>query len=185
MMHRGAHEQRRQGRRQGQGHDDRNQNRRGGGQCEFLEQAPDHAAHEQQRNERRDQRETDRDHGEADLPGPLDRGLAHAVAGLQVPVNVLHHHDRIVDHKSHGDHDGHQCQIVEAEAHDVHQGETGDQRHTEHGRDDQRCRQLAQEQGHHRHHQQDRDQQGDFHFMQRGADGLCAVDQGLDLYRGR
>jgi hypothetical protein len=46
-----------------------------------------------------------------------------------VAVNVLHHHDRIVDHKAHGDDDRHQGQVVQAEAHHVHQGETGDQRH--------------------------------------------------------
>ncbi|MCY1406668.1 hypothetical protein D9M71_219410 [compost metagenome] len=55
MMHRRAHEQRGQGWRQGQRHHHRNQDGRGGGQGELLEQSPDHAPHEQQRNERRHQ----------------------------------------------------------------------------------------------------------------------------------
>ncbi len=50
-----AHEQGGQGRREGQGDDHRNKDGRGCGQCELLEQSPDHAAHEQQRNERRHQ----------------------------------------------------------------------------------------------------------------------------------
>ncbi|MNF85214.1 hypothetical protein D3C84_676020 [compost metagenome] len=185
VMHRRTHEQRGQGRRQRQGHHHRNQDGRGGGQGEFLEQPTDHAAHEQQRNERRHQREADRHHGEADFTGALDRGFAHTVAGLEMAVDVFHHHDRIVDHKPHGHHDRHQRQVVQAEAHDIHQGKTGDQRHTEHRRHNQRGRQLTQEQRHHRHHQHHSDQQSDFHLMQRGADGLGPVDQHLDLHRGR
>ncbi|MNS95252.1 hypothetical protein D3C72_1295010 [compost metagenome] len=184
MMHGRAHEQRSEGRCQRQRNHHRNHDGGGGGQGEFLEQPADHTAHEQQRNERRHQRETDRHHGKTDLAGALDRRLAHAVAGFQMPVNVLHHHDRIVHHKAHGDHDRHQREVVQAEAHDVHQRKAGDQRHTEHCRHDQRGRQLAQEQRHHRHHQHHSDHQGDFHLVQRGADGLGAVDQHLDLHRG-
>ncbi|MNX62827.1 hypothetical protein D3C86_938040 [compost metagenome] len=185
MVHRRTHEQRGQGWRQGQRDHHRNHDGRGGGQGKFLEQPPDHAAHEQQRNERRHQREADRHHGKTDFPGAFDRRLAHAVAGLQMAVNVFHHHDRIVDHKPHGHHDRHQRQVVQAEAHHIHQGKTGDQRHAEYRRYDQRGRQLTQEQRHHRHHQHDGNQQGNFHFMQGRADGLGAVDQHLDLHRGR
>ncbi|MCY1176326.1 hypothetical protein D9M73_165920 [compost metagenome] len=127
MMHGRAHEQRSEGRCQRQRNHHRNHDGGGGGQGELLEQPADHTAHEQQWNERRHQRETDRYHGKTDLAGALDRRLAHAVAGFQMPVNVLHHHDRIVHHKAHGDHDRHQGQVVQAEAHHIHQRETGDQ----------------------------------------------------------
>jgi len=100
-------------------------------------------------------------------------------------MDVFHHHDRIVHDEADRDDDRHQRQVVQAETEDVHQGETGDQRDTEHRRDNQRRRQLAQEQRHHRDHQQDRDQQGDLDFVQRGANGLRAVDQGFHLHRGR
>ena len=100
-------------------------------------------------------------------------------------VDVLHHHNRIVDHKAHGHHNRHQRQVVQAEPEHVHQGKAGNQRHPQHGRHNQRGRPLAQEQRHDRDHQEHRDQQGDFHFMQRGADGLGPVAQHRDLDRGR
>ncbi len=127
VMHRCPHEQRCQRWRQRQRNHHRNQNGGGGGQGELLEQPADHTAHEQQRNERRHQRKTDRNHGKSDLASAFDRRLAHAVTGLEMPVDVLHHHDRIVHHKAHGDHDRHQGQVVQAEAHHIHQRETGDQ----------------------------------------------------------
>ena len=45
---------------------------------EFAEQPPDHAAHEQQRDEHGDQREADREDGEADLARALQRRLERA-----------------------------------------------------------------------------------------------------------
>ncbi|MFI7801341.1 hypothetical protein PSFL_24390 [Pseudomonas sp. DD1] len=100
-------------------------------------------------------------------------------------MDVLHHHNRIVHHKTHGNHDGHQGQVVQTEAHHIHQGKSGHQRHPQHTGDNQGCRPLAQEQRHHRHHQQHRDQQGDFHFMQRGTNGLGAIRQRADFHRRR
>ena len=100
-------------------------------------------------------------------------------------VDVLHHHNRIVHHKAHRHHNGHQRQVVEAEAQHIHQCETGDQRHAEYRRHNQRGRPLAQKQRHHRNHQQHGDQQGDFHFMQGGANGLGAIAQHRHFDRSR
>ncbi len=181
----GAHEQCRKGWRQGQGDDHRNQDGCRGGQGEFLEQPPDHAAHEQQRNERRHQRETDRHHSKTDFPRALYGGLARALSGFKVAMDVLHHHDSVVHHEPDRDHDGYQCQVVQAEAEQVHHRKAGDQRYPEHRADDQRGRQLAQKQRHDRHHQQHCDHQGQFHFVQRGTNGAGPVVEYRDLNGGR
>ena len=55
--------------------DHRDQNRDGDGHGEFPEQESDHAAHQEERNEDRDQRNRNRQDGEADLAGAVERGL--------------------------------------------------------------------------------------------------------------
>ncbi|MNZ70279.1 hypothetical protein D3C78_886120 [compost metagenome] len=81
-------------------------------------------------------------------------------------MNVLHHHNRVIDDKAHGDDDGHQGQVVQAETEQVHQGKAGNQRHAEHAGNDQGRRPLAQEQRHHPDHQHHCNHQGDLHLMQ-------------------
>ncbi len=122
-----VHEQGAEGRRQGQRHHHRNQDGAGGGEGELLEQPAHHAAHEQQRDKRGDQGKTDRHHGETDFPRALECRFDTAVAGFQVAVDVLHHDDGVIHHEAHGNHDGHQRQVVQAEAEQVHQGEAGHQ----------------------------------------------------------
>ena len=77
---------------------------------------PDHAAHKQQRDEHGDQREGDRDDGEADLAGALQRRLERLLALLDVAHDVLDHDDGIVDHEADGDGEGHQREVVDAVA---------------------------------------------------------------------
>ncbi len=181
----GTHEQGRQRRCQGQRDDDRDQDGRCRRQGKLLEQPPDHAAHEQQRNERGHQREADRHDSKADLPRAFYGRLAHALSGFEMAVDVLDHHDCVVHHEPDCDDDGHQRQVVQAEAEQVHHREAGNQRHPQHRADDQRGRELAQKQCHDRDHQQHRDQQGHFHFMQRGTNGPGAVVEHRHIDRGR
>jgi hypothetical protein len=53
----------------------RDQNRDGDRNSEFPKQESDHAAHQEERNEDRDQRNRNRQDGEADLAGAIERGL--------------------------------------------------------------------------------------------------------------
>jgi len=59
------------------------------GHGELVQQAPNHPAHEQHRDEHRGQREGHGEDGEADLPRPVERRLQRLLAHFQVPGDVL------------------------------------------------------------------------------------------------
>ena len=101
--------------RESQRHEGRDQDGHRQRDREFAEQAPDHVAHEQQRNEHGDQRKGQRDDGEADLLCALERGLQRRLAFLDIARNVFDHHDRVIDHKTGGDGQRHQGEVVDGE----------------------------------------------------------------------
>ncbi|MNO87932.1 hypothetical protein D3C76_793660 [compost metagenome] len=181
MLRQAVHVARGEHRRQGQRGDHGDQDGHRHAEGEFAEQPADDAAHEQQRNERGDQREADGNHREADFRRALQRRLQPRLAALQVAMDVLHHHDGVVDDEADRDDQRHQGQVVEGEAEQVHRREAGAQRHRQHRGDDQGGGQLAQEQPHHHDHQRNGDQQGQFHLVQRGANGSCAVVENFHL----
>ena len=90
---------------------------------EFAEQPAENAAHQQDRNEHRDQRQADRQHGEADFPRAAQRRLQPRHAGFEVARDVLQHDDGVVDHEAGGDGQRHQRQNVEAIAQQIHAAE--------------------------------------------------------------
>ncbi len=63
---------------------------------------PDDAAHEEDGDEHGHERQRDRDDGEADLARALERGLERLHPVLDVPDDVLQHHDGVVDDEAHG-----------------------------------------------------------------------------------
>ena len=132
-----AHEMRADHRRQRQRHHHRDRDREGQRDREFAEHAADHAGHEQQRNEGGDQRDADRQHGEADLPRALDRGPQRRHALLEIAEAVLDHDDGVVDHEADRDRERHQRQVVDREAGDPHHraGAGERQRHRDAGGD--------------------------------------------------
>ena len=69
----------------------------------FAEQPADHAAHQQQWDKDGDQREADREDGEADFVGADDRGLKRRLAFFDMALDVLQHDDGIVDNEADGD----------------------------------------------------------------------------------
>ncbi len=142
---------------------------------EFAEQPAHLPVHEEQRDEHRHERQADGQHGEADLARAL-QGRLHAVhAGLDVAAGVLQHHDGVVHHEAGGHREGHEAEVVQAEAQQVHDAEGAQQRDDGGHRGDDRGAGLAQEQAHHQHHQRDGDHQRDLDLAQRGADGVRAV----------
>ena len=97
-------------------------------------------------------------------------------------VDVLEHHNRVIDDKTHRDRQRHQRQIVEAVAQHVHDRESADKRQR-HGDARDYCRpQAAQENEDDRHDESDGEQQRKLNVGDGGADRLRAVAQYLDLH---
>ena len=164
-------------RRQRERHEGRDGNCRRDGDGELAEQPPDDAAHQQQRNEHGDQREADRQHGEADLARAGERRLERRHAILDVTIDVLHHHDGVVDDEAHRDGERHQREIVEAEAGQIHDrgGAEQRQRHDQARYDGDA--QIAQEQEDDEDHEGDGDAEGELDVLDRSADRLGPVRQ--------
>ena len=171
----GLHVARRQHRRERQGGQHGHEDAARDGERELPENSADHAAHEQHGYECGNQREADGDHRETDFSGALDGGHHHRIASLQMPVDVLHHDDGVIDDEADRDDERAQGEIVERESQHVHQAHGGDERHTEHGRDDQRGGGPAQKQAHDEDDQHHGDCQRDADVLQRSADGLGPI----------
>ena len=88
-------------------------------------------------------------------PAPLQRRLHRRHAVLDVAVDVLEHHDRVVDDEADRDRQRHQRQVVEAEADQVHHRGGAQQRQRHGDARDQRRRHVAQEDEDHQHDQRD------------------------------
>ena len=101
-----------------------------------------------------------------------------------MPIDVFEHHDRIVDDEADGDRQRHQREIVETVMELMHQRESAEDRHRDGDARDDRRPEIAQEQKDHGDHERDRDQHGELHIIDRGANGLRAVEDGEDLDRG-
>ena len=180
-MHEARAQHRRERERDQRGDRDRGRH----GQGEFAEQTADDSAHEQQRDEHRDQRQADRQHGEADLARSLDRRLERRAAMLDVAIDVLNHHDGVVDHEADGDRQRHQRQIVETEVEQVHRRARAEQRERHGDARDRRGPEVAQEQQNHQHDEADGEREREFHVRHRGTNGRGAVQDGFDLDGGR
>ncbi len=172
-------------RRQRQRHDHRDEDRHRQRDREFAEQAADDSAHQQQRDQHRDQRNRDRHDRETDFLGALEGGRHRLFAFLDIAGDVLQHHDGVVDHEAHGNGQRHQRQIVERIAERPHQRAGAEQRQRHRDGRNHRGPEAAQEDEDHHHHQRDGQQQSELHVLHRGADGLGAVADYLDLDRGR
>ncbi len=114
-----AAQHRRQGQRYETGDEDRDADRHG----EFVEQAANNATHEEHRDEHGRQRQGHRNDGEADLARAVERGLEPRFAHLHMTDDVLQHHDGVVHDEPHAQRQGHQRQVVQAVAQQVHHGE--------------------------------------------------------------
>ena len=159
----------------GQGQDQGDKDGHGQHHGEFPKQPPHHAAHEQDRNEDRDQRQAHGDHGERDLAG-ADHGRAPgAHAGLQMPGHVFKHHNGVVHHEACSDGEGHEGQVVQGIAEQVHDREGADQGgHRGRGRNEGGP-QIAEKGEHHEDHKKAGRGQGPLHLGQGGPDGRGAV----------
>ena len=114
-------QQRAHHRREGERHHARDDDRARERERELAEQRAGDAGEEADRRVDGGQRDRHRDHGAGDLARADEGRLERRLALLDVPVDVLDHHDRVVDHEADRQHHGEQRQQVEAEAHRQHQ----------------------------------------------------------------
>ena len=159
--------------RQGQRVEGRDHRRNGDGQGELLVELPGQTGDERRRHEHRTQHQRRRDdragHFTHGALGGFDRGQSE----LDVSLDVLHHHDRVVHHDTDRQYQAEQRQRVEREAEQVHHGKGTDQRDRHsHQRNDRRAPGL-QEQDNHQHHQNQRFEQGVNHRL----DGTAHEDR--------
>ena len=179
------HEARAEHRRQRERDQARDEDGGGDGQSEFAKQPADDPAHEQERDEHRDQRKADREHREGDLARAFERCLEWSLAILDVAVDVLDHHNGIVDHETDRDGKRHQRNVIETEIEQIHRRERAEQR--ERHRDARNeCRpEIAQEQKDDQHDQADGEHERELDIVHRGADHHCAVENHVDLHGRR
>ena len=159
-----------QHRHQGEGDDSGDDDGGGERDRKLMEQPPDDVAHEEERDQNRDQRHRERNDGEADLRRAFHRRFVRVLALFEKARDVLDHHDRVVDHEAGRDGQRHQRQIIEAEAELVHDRERADQRQRHGQARDDRRRDVAQEQENDHHDEADRERKLELDVLDGGAD---------------
>jgi hypothetical protein len=71
---------------------------------EFAKENPGHAGDKADRRINRGERDGHRDDRQRDLVGAFYRRVERGHALFDVPVDILHHHDRVVDHETDAEH---------------------------------------------------------------------------------
>ena len=161
--------------REGQRHDQRDHGRARDGQRELAVELPGNAGDEGGRHEHRAEHQRDRDQRAADLVHALARGIARREPRRDIALDILDHHDRVVDNDPDGEHQAEQRQIVEREAEQAHHEEGADERDRDRqDRDDCRAPSL-QEQDYHQYDQHDRLEDGLGDGIDRLADELRRI----------
>jgi hypothetical protein len=137
---------------------------------ELVEEQPDHAGHEEDRDEDRDQRARDRDDREADLARAAQRRLERGLAVLDVAHDVLEHHDRIVDDEADRERQAEQRDVVDRVAEAPEQRDRAEQRDRQRHRRDHRRDDAAQEQEDDEDDERDRSEHRQRDVVERVAD---------------
>ena len=102
-----------------------------------------------------------------------------------VALDVLDHHDCVVDHHADGQHHAEEREQVDRKAQRQHARERADQRHEDRHRADERGAKALQEQIHHQHHQQNRFNQRVEHLFDRQTHEIGGVQRDLVFDAGR
>ncbi len=176
----------RQHRRQRQGDQHREGDGGRDGDGEFREQPAHLALHEGDRHEHGDQHQRGRENGEADLARAAIGGDERRLAFFLDPaVDVLEHHDGVIDHEADRHDEGEQGEHVDRQAEGVEHAEGRDQadRHG-HGRHHGGA-QAAEEQEDHADDQRDGDGERLLDFFHRGRDEHRAVLGDGKMHVGR
>ena len=165
-----------QRRRHAQCQEAREENRHRKRQRKLLIDDPDRATHEGQREEHRRQHHGNPDNG----AGNLFHRLAGCFPGRQSllrhdPLDVLHHHDRVVHQNTDGQYHAEHGHHVDRESDHRHHRKGTQQAHRHHQRRNQRIADVLQEQEHHQEHQHNRLGQCDHNLLDRYIDEYRCV----------
>src|SRR5579862_1344390 len=152
---------------------------------ELVQEAPQDAAHEQNRDEHGGERQCHRHDREADLLRAVEGRLHPRLAHLHVARDVLEHHDGVVDDESDAQRQRHQRQVVYVVAERVHYGERAYDGQRQREARDQRGARAAQEYEDDEDDQAQREQQRELHVLHRFANRLRAVVENRQVDRRR
>ena len=162
-------------RRQGQRDEAGDDHRAGQREGEFAKQGAGDAGDEADRRIDRRQRDRHRHHRQRDLVRAADRRVERRHAVFDVAVDVLHHHDRVVDHQADAEHQRQQRQQVDRIAERQQRDHHADQRQRNgDDRNDGRA-DVADEQEDDDDDDDRRRDQRLGHFVDRGADELGRI----------
>ena len=112
---------------------------------------------------------------------PRNAASQRGLALFDVAGDVFDHHDGVVHHKARGDGEGHEGEVVQAVAAEIHDPEGADERDRHRHPRDEGGPDTPQEGEHHQDYQDARDHQGAFDILQRTADGRAAVHRDRDV----
>ena len=139
----------------GQGHEPGDQDGNPYGDRKFVEQPPENPSHEQQRDKDRHQRQGHGDDREANLSGTVKGGLHGPLPHLHMAHDVFQHDNGIVHHKTDGEGERHEGEIVQAVTEQIHDREGADNRSRQGQTGNNGGRKVPQEQENHQHDQAD------------------------------
>ncbi len=160
-----------QGRRQREGDEHRQQDRRRRRDAEAEEVAADLARHERHGQEDHDERQRRGHNRQADLPGGLDGRLPRRGALLlDVAEDVLEDDDRVVDDDARRQRQREHRHVVQRESQRLHHREGADDRHRDGEPGNQRHAKVPDEQEHDDGRQQAADEQVVLDFLERFPD---------------
>ena len=110
----------------GERNNQRDQDRDGQRHRELAEQSPHDAAHQQDWDKHGDQRDADREDGEADLPRATQRRFHWTNPLFDIAGDIFNDHDRIIDDEAGRNRQGHEREVVETIAEQIHDTEGAD-----------------------------------------------------------
>ncbi len=164
-------QQRRERRGEGERAEGRERDRGGDGERELPVDRAGGAGEERDRDEHRDEHDRDRDHRARDLLHALPRRLERRELPLvHQPLDVLDHHDRVVDDEAGGEREAEQRERVDREAEQLHERERADERDGERERGDEHAPPAVEEEEDDEDHERDRLGERHHHLVHRRAD---------------
>jgi len=162
-------------------------NSNGNGECDgkFAEEAANDPWEKQNRNKNGDERGAHGKNGKADFAGALHGGGERFHAGFNVARDVFDNDDGVVHDETRRDGKGHEGEIVEAVAAEIHHAERANEgkRNGDAGNDG--GPDVTEKNEDDKNDERNRDEQGDFDVVNRSADGGCAIRCDAEMKRRR
>ena len=155
--------------------DQRDQHRRRQRDRQRAEELPDHARQHAERHEHHHRRQRRPDHGRDQLPHRRGHRRIGRLAGVEMPVDPFHHHDRVVDHQADGDRQPAHRHDVDGLAQPAHDQERRHDGEREGDRGDEGETPVAQEHEQDDHREQAADDDRVAHVGDGGGDELGQV----------